>query len=345
MRDLAARGCANQHSTRAGGSGPCPLDIVAAACSTDAMTTQPTLSNWLSIAALGLIWGGTFMVVSIALDGYGPLTVACARTSLGAIALLGLMRALRRPMPTGGTRLWAYLLAIGVMSTALPFFLLSWGQQYVPSAFAGISMAAMPLFVLPLAHVFSDEPMHLRRVIGVTTGFVGAVVLIGPGLRVIGSDISVLGQLACICAALSYSVASVLTRRCPPIDPITLAALTLAVGAAVMIPAMLMIEGVPGWHGARSGLAIVFLGLVPTALAALLRVQVIRSAGSVFMTLVNYQVPLWSMVFGTVILAEVLPPRFFVALALILTGLAISQWNSLRALFSSRRPPAPPATG
>ncbi|WP_026757777.1 DMT family transporter [Sediminimonas qiaohouensis] len=310
------------------------------------MTTHPTLSNWLSIAALGLIWGGTFMVVSIALEGYGPLTVACARTSLGALALLGLMRARRRPMPTGGARLWAYLAAIGVMATALPFFLLSWGQQYVPSAFAGISMAAMPLFVLPLAHVFSDEPMHLRRIIGVCTGFVGAAVLIGPGLRAIGSDISVLGQLACIGAALSYSIASILTRRCPPVDPLTMAAVTLSVGATVMIPTMLLVEGVPDWTGPRSGLAIVFLGLVPTALATLLRVNVIRSAGSVFMTLVNYQVPLWSMVFGTLLLGEVLPARFFVALVLILTGLAISQWNSLRALFSARRrPPQPPAKG
>ena len=309
------------------------------------MTTHPTLANWLSIAALGLIWGGTFMVVSIALEGYGPVTVACARTTLGALALLGLMRAMRRPLPTGGIRAWGYLAAIGVMSTALPFFLLSWGQQHVPSAFAGISMAAMPLFVLPLAHVFSDEPMHLRRVVGVSTGFVGAAVLIGPGLRAIGSDVSVLGQLACIGAALSYSVASVLTRRCPPIDPVTLSALSLCAGAAVMVPLMLAVEGVPGWAGPRAGLAIVFLGLVPTALAALIRVQVIRSAGSVFMTLVNYQVPLWSMLFGTVILAEVLPTRFFAALALILAGLAISQWNSLRAVFSGRRPPAPPATG
>ena len=309
------------------------------------MTTQPTLFNWLSIGALGLIWGGTFMVVTIALEGYGPLTVACARTSLGALALLALMAAMGRPLPTGGVANWGYLAAIGVLSTALPFFLLSWGQQYVPSAFAGISMAAMPLFVLPLAHVFSDEPMHLRRLIGVTTGFVGAAVLIGPGLGAIGSDVSVLGQLACIGAALSYSVASVLTRRCPPIDTITQAALSESVCAATMVPLMLAIEGVPGWAGPGSGLAIVFLGLVPTALAALLRVHVIRSAGSVFMTLVNYQVPLWSMVFGAVVLAEVLPPRFFVALALIMTGLAISQWNSLRALFSGRRPPAPPATG
>ena len=80
--------------------------------------------------------------------------------------------------------------------------------------------------------------------------------------------------------------------------------------------------------------AIIFLGLFPTALATLLRVIVIRSAGSVFMTLVNYQVPLWSVLCGALILSETLPLRFFAALALIMCGLAISQWGSLRRLFA-----------
>lgn len=300
------------------------------------MVQSPSPQNWLSIGILGVIWGGTFMVVSIALEGYGPLTVACARTTLGALAMGALMLAMRRPMPRGRTT-WALLAVIGVFNTALPFFLLSWGQQYVPSAFAGISMAALPLFVLPLAHVFSDEKMHLHRVIGVTVGFCGALVLIGPGLTGLSTGGRVaLAELACLTAAFSYSIASVLTRRAPPMDPVAMAAVTLAFGSIVLIPTMLAVEGVPGWAGPRSGLAILFLGLVPTAFAALLRVIVIRSAGSIFMTLVNYQVPLWSMLFGALILGEDLPLRFFTALALILTGLAISQWRSLRGVLGRR---------
>jgi drug/metabolite transporter (DMT)-like permease len=298
------------------------------------MTTQPTLSNWLSIAALGVIWGGTFMVVAIALQGFGPLTVACARTTLGAISLLMLMRVMGRPMPSGRA-VWGYLAVIGVLNSALPFALLSWGQQYVPSAFAGISMAALPLFVLPLAHQFTDEKMSPRKAIGVGLGFIGAAVLIGPGAIRIGQGIEPLAQLACIAAALSYAVSSVLTRRCPPVDSISMAALTLVVGSVCLIPAMLVIEGVPQWSHGQAGYAIIFLGLVPTAFAALLRVQVIRTAGSVFMTLVNFQVPVWSMLFGALVLSELLPLRFFVALALILIGLLISQWGGLRRLFGS----------
>ena len=296
------------------------------------MTTQPTLSNWLSILALGVIWGGTFMVVTIALRGYGPFTVACARTALGAVALLVLLKATGREFPWLTGRPLALMLVIGTINTALPFSLLSWGQQYVPSAFAGISMAALPLFVLPMAHVFSDEPMSGRKALGVILGFAGALILVGPGVLRIGEGWEPLGQLACLAAAFSYAVASIMTRNFPPIDPIAMATWTLVVGSVTLIPLMLLIEGVPGWADTQTGLAILFLGFFPTALAALLRVYVIRTAGSVFMTLVNYQVPLWSMIFGALVLSEVLPLRFFAALALIMTGLAISQWTSLRKL-------------
>ncbi len=300
------------------------------------MVDQPTSRDWSGVFSLGLIWGGTFMVVAMALEGYGPITVATARTTLGAVTLLGLMAVTKRQLPGFSVGLWWSIVIIGILSSALPFLLLSWGQQYVPSAFAGLSMAAIPLMVLPLAHFFSDEPMNARRFLGVCLGFSGALVLIGPGLAQIGQGTEPLAQLACVSAALCYACASIFTRRCPPIDPVVLAALTLLVGAIILLPIMLMTEGLPAWEGARPSLAIIALGLVPTALATLLRVSIIRSAGSVFLTLVNYQVPIWSMVFGAWILSEALPLRFFVALAMILTGLAISQWFSLRKMLFGR---------
>jgi drug/metabolite transporter (DMT)-like permease len=227
-----------------------------------------------------------------------------------------------------------YLIAIGILNTALPFALLSWGQQFVPSAFAGISMAALPLFVLPLAHVFTDEKLKLRNTLGVTLGFIGAIVLIGPGVLRIGTGMEPLGQIACLAASISYAISSVMTRRCPPIDPITMAALLLTIGTITLIPAMLIFEGVPTLGDTRPTIAIIVLGFIPTALAALIRVATIRSAGAVFMTLVNYQVPLWSMLFGVLVLNEVLPLRFFAALGLILIGLLISQWGGLKRLFA-----------
>ena len=140
------------------------------------------------------------------------------------------------------------------------------------------------------------------------------------------------GQLACLEAAFSYAVSSIMTRRCPPIDPIAMATAGLVVGAIALIPATLYFEGLPPVADLRPTVAIIVLGLIPTALAAWLRVSTIRSAGSVFMAPVGFQVPVWSMIFGALVLNEDLPLRFFVALCLILAGLAISQWANLRKI-------------
>jgi drug/metabolite transporter (DMT)-like permease len=298
------------------------------------MTDQPTQKDWLSIGILGLIWGSSFMFVSVALEGFGPLTTAAIRTTLAAATLLILTRYLRIEPPFRQPNIWRFVIPIGITATALPFFLLTWGQQYVPSAFAGLSMAAVPLFVVPIAHIFSDEKMSTQNTIGVILGFTGAAVLLGPGVFKAGTgDLEPLARLACLAAALSYAVASVTTRRCPPIHPVALAAMALIVGSVTLIPPMLTFEGVPEWSGNRPGLAVIYLGLLPTALATLLQVQVIRRAGSIFLSLVNYQVPVWSMVFGAWILSEALPLRFFAALVLILTGLAISQRGALKKVF------------
>ena len=285
---------------------------------------KPTLANWLSILALGVIWGGTFMVVALALRGYGPLTVAAARTGLAATALVVLAVILRRPLPKISVDLGLYIAAIGALSTAVPFFLLSWGQQYVPSAFAGLSMAAVPIFVLPMAHMFvPGDRMQFRKIAGFGLGFLGVMFLVGADAFT--GDAAILPRLACLGAALCYAVSSVVTRRCPPIDPVLLAAASLVVGSVLLIPAMLAIEGLPAMAAPIPMAAIVILGLVPTALATLIRVQVIRTAGPSFLTLVNYQVPLWSVLFGTLVLGETLSSRFFAALGMILAGLALSQ--------------------
>ena len=297
------------------------------------MVAQPTRTDWLSVISLGVIWGGAFISISIALEGYGPLTVAALRTALASTALLIVALASGRGLPPWNTKLWGSLFFIGIFSSAIPFFLLSWSQQHVPSAFAGISMAAMPLFVIPLAHVFSDEKANLRKTLGVCLGFIGAAILIGPGVVSAGKgDFASLARIACIGAAFCYAISSIMTRQCPPIDPILLTGLSLGISAVFLVPAMLIFEGVPQWQADRSGFALLYLGLIPTGLAMVLRARIIRSAGSVFMTLVNYQVPIWSMVLGALILSEALPFRFFAALLMILAGLVTSQWYSLKRL-------------
>ena len=122
---------------------------------------------------------------------------------------------------------WPSIVAIGVLSSALPFSLLSWGQTHVTSGFAGVSMASIALLVLPLSHFcVPGEQMTLRRTIGFLIGFGGVALLIGPeALAPSGSDMELWGRVFCVLAASCYAVSSVIIRRLPPIDPLGLAAI------------------------------------------------------------------------------------------------------------------------
>lgn len=295
--------------------------------------------NWLRLAALGVIWGAAFMAVTVALEGAGPLTVVAIRLCLGAALLVSVAFATGHGLPPvrgrPAGRIWAFALAMALFSNVFPFALLSWAQQVVASGFAGVCMAAVPLLVLPLAHVFvPGDRMSLRRLTGFAIGTIGVMVLIGPGaFRSTGDDLELLARLACVGAAGCYAIGSIFTRLCPAVDLLALVAAVLLVAALVFTPYALWVEGLPGEISRTNVLALVYLGLLPTGVAQILLVQVVRDAGPVFMSLVNYQVPVWSVVFGGVLLAEPLPPSLLLAMALILAGVALSQLGALSRLF------------
>lgn len=299
-----------------------------------------TARSWAMVIILGFVWGGTFMVTEVALRGITPFWLAASRIGFAAVVmtLLWAMRGFALFSAPPGRRTTAALVFIGAASSAVPFALLAWGQQYVTSAFAGVSMASTTLIVLPLAHfLIPGEQLTLRRLIGFGIGFCGVVILIGgQAFETSGTALETPGRIACVMAAVCYSISSVIMRRLPPVDPIGLATVLLIMAALMIAPVAYAVEGPPPLPSGTTLLVLAFLGLVPTAAANLLRVLVIRSAGPVFMSLVNYQVPVWSVILGALILAEPLPPSLIYAMALILAGVAISQFGALKRLFWRR---------
>ncbi|MEX0285986.1 MAG: DMT family transporter [Paracoccaceae bacterium] len=299
-------------------------------------TPEITAKSWLMILTLGFVWGGTFMVQDLALDSAPPLWVAGGRIGFAAV-LTGSIWMLRgAKMFTSSQTAWGELIAAAVLSAAAPFMLLAWGQQYVTSSFTGVSMAAVALIVLPLAHfALPGERLTLRRIIGFVIGFAGILVLMGPeAFASSGDGNEMWGRLACLGAAACYATSSVLLRRLPPLDPVGLSAATLLIGSAVVLPLAVISHGAPVNPGTKGLFLIAILGLIPTATANLLRILVARSAGPVFMSLTNYQVPLWSVALGVIFLGEPLHPSLLWALLLILTGVALSQYGALKRLFS-----------
>ena len=308
---------------------------------------SPGLLNWALVTLLGVIWGAAFMGIATALDGFGPWWVTAGRVAIGAAVLLAIGPAIGQPAwRLGSRRAWGFGAVLGLVSVAAPFALLSWGLQHVPSAFAGVAMGAVPLLVLPLVALFSpEEGIGPRRVAGMALGFLGLVILVGPGaLDPTGAPAETLGRLACLGAACCYAVGSVVTRRSPPAPPVAFAAVTLLFGVAGLLPLALALEG---WPAPRGGavpiLALLYVAVFPTALAAFIRVRVITTAGSLFMSVTSYMVPVWSVVFGIALMNEDLPPQLYAALALILSGILLSQWRAIRAALA--RPAEGPAGG
>lgn len=294
--------------------------------------------NWTKLLILGIVWGASFLFSAIALRDFGPMTIASVRISLGAVLLVAVSYAIGSGLPKwngpNGRLIWAIAAALGLLSNALPFALLNWGQTYVASGFAGVCMAVVPLLVLPMAHVFvPGERLSLRKSAGFLIGFVGVLILIGPeALDRSGSDLELLGRLACVAAAACYAVGAIITRRCPEVDRIALAAAVLLCGAVMSLPLAWINEGMPAQITLLPTLSLLFLAIFPTALAQIFLVQVIRDAGPSFFTLVNYQVPIWSVILGIVFLNEPAQSTLFIALALILIGLVISQFNTLKSM-------------
>jgi drug/metabolite transporter (DMT)-like permease len=295
---------------------------------------NPGLINWLLILILGVVWGGAFMSVRLSLDGFGPWSVAAWRTGLGGITLAIIGAALGQgihKIPT--MRAWIFAIIIGAGAVALPFAMLSWGQQFIPSAFAGVAMGAVPLLVLPMVYLFSkDEDIGPRRVLGMLLGFVGLFILVGPGAAAsTGHENEWLGRLACLAAAGCYASGSVITRRAPKMPPIAFATASLLVAAVILIPIAAITEGWPDSFPTKPTAALFYAAMFPTALAAVIRVRVITTAGSLFMSLTSYQVPVWSVILGMSFMGETLPPQLFIALAIILAGIGLSQSRALMA--------------
>lgn len=293
-----------------------------------------TPMNWAFLLILGMIWGNSFMGSKLALSGFGPMTVSALRLIIASTLMVSFAYIFRNGLPKWKTatdkRIWLHILGLGLFTNAIPFTLLNWGQLRVPSSFAGISMAVVPLLILPLAHfLVPGDRLTRGKTFGFIIGFMGVVVLVGPQnfLSTTGDPLESIARLACIAAASCYAIGAIITRLCPPIGLLSYSAAGLLVGTIGMVPVALYFEGMPTIPAAQSIMAVIYLGIFPTALATIMLVNIINKAGPTFMSLVNYQVPIWAIVFGVVFLNETFPPSFIGALSLILLGSAVSQWR------------------
>lgn len=285
----------------------------------------PGASDYALLALVGLVFGSTYMFISVGLATIPPLTLAALRALVGFAALAGLAAVFGHAVPRDG-RSWRAFLFIGIFGGALPFTLMSLAQLLIESSLASIIITSMPLFTLALAHLFTDDRASARKLAGVLIGFAGILLLLGPAaLR--GQSSSFLGQVLYLGVALSFAVMGVLIRRLGAGSGTVLmrTACSQAVATAILVPVAFLLERpLAIAPSTQSILGLLALGLLSSTLGQFLVFRLNATAGPNFTSANNYIGPPVGILWGVLLLGEEITWLRIAAMLVIFAGIAFA---------------------
>lgn len=303
------------------------------------MTTQPGRTLWLLFLALGFMWGSSYLFIKLAVDDFGTFTLVALRLLVGAILLWAVVRWTRQELPRE-PRIYGHLFVMGLVNIVIPFALITWAEQSVDSSLAAILTAPVPLFAIVIAPLFlHDEPIRVNGVVGLVVGFVGVVILTSRDLAIGDSDLS--GEIALLGAAFSYAIGAVYARRnmrgVPPLIPAV-----FQVTFALLVSGAIALIAEHPWDArpdAEAVFSILWLGILGSGLAYLVVFRLFAAWGATRTTMVAYEIPVWGIILGFLVLAEPVDFRLLIGTALVVGGVAlVNSPYGQRRLFG-RTPP------
>lgn len=275
------------------------------------------------LAVLATIWGFSFLFIKVAGEGMTPPTVAGLRVALGCLTLVVVLRATGVALPAGrGT--WGALAVASLFANALPFTLLAWAEQDIPTALTAVLNASTPLFAASASWAILHERLRPPQVLGLLVGVVGVATTAGVGASdVTGSTL--LGSAAAVGAGACYGLGLAWSKRHLMGLPATSAAAGQLLCASLWLaPVAVGTSLVDGFDPTPSRVAsIVLLGCVGTGLAFVLYYQLVAEIGPTRTSLVTYLVPLVALVVGAVVLDERLSLRQLLGAVLIVGGIRL----------------------
>lgn len=283
-----------------------------------------SVEEWSLIFLLALLWGGSFFFYKVLVATIPPFTVVLGRVGLAAMAL-NLFLLSKRDRLTCEPGLWGKLLLLGALNNVIPFSAIAFGETLIPSGVAAILNATTPLFTILVAHIQThDEKLQWGKVIGIVLGFLGVALLVAPAL--IDGEIhhSLLGEGACLLAALSYGFGGVYGRKFRGMAPLKIATGQLTASTMIVLPLSLLFDRPwvlpapsPSVIGAFAGLA-----FLSTALAFILYFRVLATAGATNLSLVTFLLPVTALLLGVCLLGETIKWYAITGLIIIGAGLA-----------------------
>ncbi len=281
----------------------------------------------LLLTLLGLIWGSSFFNIKIATYSYEPFTLALLRVIFASIPLFLLCK-YKRIKILGFSKNWKPYAIIGLCNIVIPFTLIAVGTSKINSYLAAMLMSTTPLSGSILAHFFTkNEKITLFKSIGILIGFSGIVFLFFDKLII--HDNNYIYALITILGSTFYSIGGILTLKLKNQGNENVTTSTTLWSVIFLIPLSLFFE--TPWNNQpsfESTLALLYLGVVATGLAWLIRFRILTVNGLVFQTQVAYLIPIFGVIFGYFLMDEIITWRVLISLAIIILGIYIVKKNN-----------------
>ena len=281
---------------------------------------QPKLLDYILLTILALIWASAFFNIKIATYSFGPITIAFLRVFFGAIPVL-LLCYFKKIKIEAFSKDWYWFAMIGFINLVVPFFLIAYGVKSVQSNLAAILMSTTTLSSTVLGHFYTkNEKFNLVRTIGVLIGFSGIVYLFSDNILI--NENNFISALLILLGATCYVIGGVLTLKISKKKNENVTSSILIWASIILIPLVSIIE--QPWQSIPrldSTISVIYLGLVSTGIAWLLRFRILVTNGLIFQSQVSYLIPIFGTILGYIFLKELITIKVLVSLIAVVIGI------------------------
>ena len=281
---------------------------------------QPNLLDYFLLTILALIWASAFFNIKIATYSFGPITIAFLRVFFGAIPVL-LLCYYKKIKIEAFSKDWYWFATIGFINLVAPFFLIAYGVKSVQSNLAAILMSTTPLSSTILGHFYTkNEKFNFLKTIGILIGFSGIVYLFSDNLLIDENNFN--SALLILLGSTCYVVGGVLTLKISNKKNENVTGSILIWATIILIPLVGFIE--QPWNlkpRIDSTISVIYLGLVSTGIAWLLRFRILIKNGLIFQSQVSYLIPIFGTILSYIFLKELITFKVFISLIAVVIGI------------------------
>ncbi len=307
---------------------------------------HPTIVDLLKIVLLGAIWGSAFLAIKLSVHETGPLWLVMIRVAIAFLPIAMFVWWRKDPLPPTLSD-WLVIIAMSLLNTVGPFFLISWAELHIPAGVTSLIMGVGPLATMVAAHFTTpDDRFTGGKIVGMSLGFAGLALVVGPELSQ-GIGFDALAYAAVWTGMLCYVAAGTLIRFVRRTSVPMMTAVNMAVGILVLTPLVLLAHDPFPHMSGTAAIAALYLGLVCTGFAYLLRANITLTVGQSFMSMASYFMPVSGVLLAWAVLGEPITWHILAALACVIGGFLVSRRRSATATSANGarphnpRPPAP----